>query len=174
MKHFGLKPRQWLKAFHIFFACTWVGAGICLMLMQWFMKAHDGMELYGVLRSMKFIDDFIIIPGAMGTLITALLFAIFTNWGFFKHWWVIVKWVINLSGIIFGTFWLGPWLNNSVPIAKELGLKALSDPAFVHNQSMNAAFGPVQVATLIFAVFISVLKPWKKRGSGKKTDKTDA
>ena len=171
MKHLGLKGRQWLKGFHVFFACTWIGAGMSLVVMQWFMKAGDGMELYGIVRSMKFIDDFVIIPGAIGTLVTGLLFSLFTNWGFFKHWWIIVKWIINLSGVIFGTFWLGPWLNGSVPLAKELGLKALTDPVYYHNQSMNAAFGPVQVATLVIAVFISVLKPWKKRTSTDKNEK---
>ena len=170
MKKFGLKGRQWLKGFHIFFACAWIGAGVCLALMNIGLSATDGKELYGINRSMKFIDDFVIIPAAMGSLITGLLFAIFTHWGFFKHNWITVKWVINIGGIIFGTFWLGPWLNACLPISESLGLEALSDPMYLHNKTMNMWFGLAQVLTLIFAAFISVLKPWRKKGAPAKAE----
>lgn len=163
MKHLGLKGRQWLKGFHIFFACAWVGAGICLIAMQASLTADKGPMLHGIDISMKFIDDFIIIPGAIGCLITGLIYSLFTNWGFFKHRWVTVKWIINIGGILFGTFWLGPWLNGMPPISSAIGLEALSDPVYMHNKTMNLIFAPFQVGTLVFAAFISVLKPWKKK-----------
>ncbi|MBW1709380.1 MAG: hypothetical protein JRG97_06475 [Deltaproteobacteria bacterium] len=163
MKKFGAKGQRWVKSFHVFFACVWIGAAVCLILISFFLQATDGKELYGIDRSLKFIDDFIIIPGAIGSFLTGLIYAIFTNWGFFKHNWIIVKWIICIGGIIFGTFWLGPWLNHSVPISGDLGLGALSDPAYVHNKTMNLWFGTLQGLTLIFAAFISVFKPWKKK-----------
>jgi len=121
------------------------------------------MQLYGINLSMKLIDDFVIIPGGVGSLLTGLLYSIFTNWGWFKHKWVTTKWAINLFGVIFGTFWLGPWLNAMPPISKIEGLKALINPVFAHNQRMLYIFGTFQLATIIFAVFISILKPWKRR-----------
>ena len=163
MARLGLKGRQWLKGFHLFFVCIWVGGGVTLILMQLCLKATEGGMLHGLDTAMKFVDDFIIIPGAFGCLITGLLFALFTNWGFFKHRWITVKWIVNIGGIIFGTFWLGPWLNSLPPISGNLGLAALSDPVYVHGKMMNSWWGPVQVLTLIAAAFISVLKPWKKK-----------
>ena len=53
------------------------------------------MQLYGINLSMKLIDDFVIIPGGVGSLLTGLLYSIFTNWGWFKHKWVTTKWAIN-------------------------------------------------------------------------------
>jgi hypothetical protein len=169
MKKMSARGQRWLKGFHIAFACLWVGAGVSLLLMQMGMSATDGKTLYGIDLSKKFIDDFIIIPGAFGSLITGLLYSLFTNWGFFKHRWVTVKWIINVGGIVFGTFWLGPWLNSMPPISGALGLEALSDPTYVHCKTMNTWWGPLQVLTLIFAVFVSVLKPWRKgkRGQGR-------
>jgi hypothetical protein len=167
MKKLSAKGQKWLKSVHIFFACIWIGAGVSLILMQLALTGTTDGMLSGIDVSMKFIDDFIIIPGAFGSLITGLLYSLFTNWGFFKHNWVTVKWIINVGGIIFGTFWLGPWLNSLPPVSAELGLKALSDPAYLYNKTMNLYFAPIQVGTLVFAAFISVLKPWKgkrKRG----------
>jgi hypothetical protein len=166
MKKLTSKGQKWLKGFHVFFSCCWVGAAVCLTSMMFFTKATDGMQLYGINFSLKFIDDFIIIPGAMGCLLTSLIYSLFTNWGWFKHRWITIKWIINIGGVIFGTFWLGPWLNSLAPISKIEGLDALINHTYIHNQKMLYMWGTLQAATLIFAVFISVLKPWKK----KKTD----
>ena len=73
-----VKGQKWLKGVHIFFACIWIGAGFCLILMQMGLKADDGGTLHGIDVAMKFIDDFIIIPGAFGSLITGLIYSFAT------------------------------------------------------------------------------------------------
>jgi uncharacterized membrane protein len=158
----GAGSQKWLKAVHLVFASMWVGGGVTLVGMHLWMDAQTGQELYGINRSMRFVDDFIIIPGAFGSLLTGLIYSAFTNWGFFKHGWIIAKWVINLGGILFGTFFLGPWLNSLGPMADRLGLHALADPTYIHNFTMNTRWGMVQTGTLILAVFLSTLKPWKR------------
>ena len=162
MRKMSARGQKWLKSFHVFFNCLWVGAAFSLTLGQFFLRASDGMELYGATLTMKFIDDFVIIPGALGSLLTGLVYSIWTNWGWFKHRWIAVKWFINVAGVLFGTFFLGPWLNSLPPLAKEKGLAALSDPAFVQNRTYLLVFGTLQMLTIIFAAFISILKPWKK------------
>ncbi len=162
MKKLSAKGQKWLKGIHILFACTWIGAAIILCLMNQFLKASYGMQLYGIDVSMKFIDDFIIIPGANGVLLTGVVYSVFTGWGWFKRRWIIVKWGITIFGIIFGTFWLGPWVNELVPISKSHGLDAWIEPVYLHSRNMIFYWGMAQLSTLIFALFISVLKPWKK------------
>jgi len=163
MKKMSARGQKWLKCFHIIFAGMWVGAAVCLTLKLFFIRPGDGLELYGITETLKFIDDFVIIPGGMGSLLTALIYSVWTNWGWFKHRWITVKWCINIFGLISGTFFLGPWLNALPPIAKIKGLEALSDPIFLHNRKMLMIFGTFQAATIIFACFVSVLKPWKKK-----------
>lgn len=163
MKKMSAKGQKWLKGIHILCACMWVGSAMILSLMNPFLKATDGMQLYGIDIAMKFIDDFIIIPGANGALLTGLVYSIFTGWGWLKHRWIIAKWCITLFGVIFGTFWLGPWVNGLVPISKAHGLNALIDPNYLHSRNMVLYWGTFQLLTLIFALFISVLKPWKKK-----------
>jgi len=165
MKKLTPYGQKWLKAFHLFFCGSWAGAAICLVLLTWFLRASDGMELYGIDLSKKFIDDYIIIPAAIGALLTGLLYSLLTNWDWFRHNWIIVKWCITLFGIIFGTFWLGPWLNTLLAISAKEGLVALSNPAYIHAKTMNQWCGIIQVATLVFALFISALKPWRGKNS---------
>ena len=163
MKKISMHWQRWLKGFHVLFACMWVGAAMVLTVKQFFIHPSTGGELYGIVSTMDFIDIVIIIPGAIGVLITGLIFSIWTHWGWFKHNWITVKWVICLYGVIFGTYPLGPWMSGLASIAKEKGLSALTDPAYLHNQTMLYLFGTFQAATLIFAVFITALRPWKKK-----------
>lgn len=165
MKKFSAKGQSWLKSFHILFSVLWAGGAVTLVLMNFFMNSGDGMTLYGINLSMKFVDDFIIIPGALGCLLTGILYSSLTNWGWFRHRWITVKWCINFYGVVFGTFWLGPWMNSLPSIIKAEGLAALSNPLYLNNREMLYYFGTFQACTLVFALFISVLKPWRKRKS---------
>ena len=163
MKKIGGSGQKWLKAFHVFFAALWLGGAITLTLKQFFVNPTDGMELYGITHTLKFVDDFIIIPGGVGSLLTGMIYSIWTNFGWFKHNWIIVKWCINLFGVLFGNFFLGPWLNVLPPLVLDKGMAALSDPVFTHNSNMLMIFGPFQAATIVFAIFVSTIKPWKRK-----------
>lgn len=163
MRKLGPKGQRWVKGFHGVFACMWVGAAIILVIKQFFVRVEDGGELYGLLATMEFIDNFIIIPGAVGVLLTGVIYSVWTNWGWFKQRWITVKWVICLYGIVFGTYPLGPWMSGLARMSKEQGLASLDNPVFLHNQKMLMIFGTFQAATLVFAVFVTALKPWKRK-----------
>jgi len=156
------KGQRWFKFVHAFFVCMWVGACVCLNLLLFFMRPENGMQLYGINATMKFIDDFIIVPGAVGCLLTGILYSVFTHWGWFKHRWITMKWLITVYGILFGTFYLGPRLDSLAPISKAEGLKALANPIYIDNMTMLKYWGTFQLLTIICAVFISIFKPWKR------------
>jgi hypothetical protein len=143
----------------------WVGAALTLSIKQFFVHPKDGGELYGIMSTMDFIDVFIIIPGAIGVLLTGIIYSVWTNWGWFKNNWIAVKWIICIYGVVFGTYPLGPWMSSLADISEKKGLAALTDPVYMHNKTMLIIFGTFQAATLIFAVFITALKPWKKKGT---------
>ena len=127
MKSLSVKGQRWLKCLHIYFGSVWVGCATTLTIMHFFVKPDNGSELYGIVSTLDFIDLFILVPGAIGTFLTALVYSIWTKWGWFKHNWITVKWIICIFGIVFGTFWLGPWLSDMAHIAQNIGLEALTD-----------------------------------------------
>lgn len=163
-KKLGPAPQRWLKSFHLLFVALWVGGAVTLSTRQFFVTAPTGEELYGILSMMNYVDFFIIIPGAVGCLLTGFIYSTWTRWGWFRHRWITVKWIICLYGVIFGTYPLGPWLGDIVQLARLRGLDALSDPRYMHNMRMLWIFGTFQAATLIAAVFISSVKPWRREG----------
>ena len=58
VKQLRVKNQKWLKAFHVFFACIWVGSAVSLTFLNFACKGGAGV--HGINLSMKFIDDFII------------------------------------------------------------------------------------------------------------------
>ena len=140
----------------------WVGGafGLTFMLLAPGSPGSGG-ELLGYNEACKFVDDFVIIPGAVGCLVTGLLFSLLSPWGFFRHRWVAVKWVLTVLCVLFGTFYLGPRINGQPAITAVAGLEALQDPAYLSNLSGNIKGGAIQLVTITFMVAISVLRPWR-------------
>ncbi|MFZ7102928.1 MAG: DUF2269 family protein [Peptococcaceae bacterium] len=168
MKKIGLRTRGWLKGFHILSAGVWIGAGICMMVLS-FLKGHisNGAELRTIDMSVKVIDDFVLIPAANGCLISGIMFSAFTNWGFFKYRWITMKYIISIFSILFGTFFLGPWVNGMEKISALEGLSALQNSTYLNYAAMNRSLGLLVIIALIFVSFISVFKPWNKKEARK-------
>lgn len=163
MKKLGPTGVKTLKIAHLLFAILWIGGGIALITILFTTQPTTGEELFIRSRVLQIIDDYMIIPGAMATLVTGLVYSIWTNWGFFKHNWISVKWVFTIAQILFGALVLGPWVNNNVEMASTLGSAALTNEVLNHNIMMSKLWGSIQVLLLILLVVISVIKPWRKK-----------
>lgn len=165
MKTLSAKGVKWLKGFHLIAVASWIGGAVSLLAL-YFLKigVEDGGVLYGINKSIHHVDmNIVVIPGAIGTLLTGLLYSLFSNWGFFKHNWLTFKWIVTVTAIVFGTFFLGPWETAMMEISGKIGIASLTDSAYLYNQEMNLMFGTVQVLVLIITVFVSILKPWKSK-----------
>jgi uncharacterized membrane protein len=163
MLSIGAKGQKWLKGLHLITVACWIGGAVSLIVLYPFKNGVDNAGvLYGINQSIHHVDmAVVVIPGAIGCLLTGLIYSAFTKWGFFRHGWVILKWIITLAGIIFGTICLGPWETRMMELSGELGLKALGNAEYLLNQRLNAYWGMAQVALLMATVFVSILKPWK-------------
>jgi uncharacterized membrane protein len=164
------KGLKWLKGFHMIAVSCWVGGAVSLLLL-YFLKngVNDSGILYGINQSIHHVDiSVVVVPGAFGCLITGLIYSAFSNWGFFKQSWIIFKWVVTITAILFGTFYLGPWETNMMEISGKIGLSSLSNSEYLYNQKMNLVFGTIQVLVLMTTIFISIFKPWKSTKTKKK------
>ena len=160
-----LKPQavKILKMFHILFAFMWTVGALALCVLIFITYPETGDELYMRSRILQILDDYFIIYGATGAFFTGLIYSIWTNWGFFKHTWIIVKWTMIILQMLLGTFVLGPVLNNNVVIADQLRDLALIDPMFLGNILTTQIWGTIQTALLLLVIIISVQKPWKRK-----------
>lgn len=168
MKKLGPGGVKWLKTLHLLAVCCWIGGAVSLLVLHGGRETLDGGALHGVNHSMHRVDMAVVVVfGAFGCLVTGLLYSLFTNWGFFRHGWLVFKWVATVGAILFGTFFLGPWETRMLELSRDLGLAAQENAEYLRSARLNLGFGLAQVALLAVMVWLSVFRPWgRKKGSG--------
>ncbi len=154
-----------LKIIHLFTVCCWVGGAVSLTLLNLKNTAatQEGM-LYGITMSSHLIDEWVVVNmGAISCFVTGLLYALLTPWGFFKHKWIVVKWVLTILCIASGTFFLGVYEQDMLELSRTLGNSALASPEYAAIRGKHVYLSLVQAALLLFMIGISVIKPWGKK-----------
>lgn len=157
---------RWLKLFHLFAACCWIGGAMGITVINLLAgSAESGDMLVGIISAGRRVDIWVvIIPGLFGCLLTGLCYGLFTSWGFFRHKWVIFKWAGTLAAFFFGNRFLGQWERALLEMSREMGIAALQNPIFLQTQLLQRYGGVAQIAVLLLLVGISIFKPWKKGG----------
>lgn len=144
-------------------AVCWVGGAFAMLLLLAYMPVADvyGMRAYSTV--LKQIDDWLIIGGANGCVLTGLIYGFWTKWGFFRHRWIAVKWFLTAFMMVSGTFIMGPCVNENAAQSTDLAFYLMSDSSFGHNVTTIIHWGILQVVLLVLVIAISVIKPWKAK-----------
>lgn len=144
---------------HITFSVGWLGAVAGFLVLSIAgLTSRDAEIVRGAYLAMDMVGRFVIVPMSLAALVTGLLQALGTEWGVFRHYWVLVKFIMT----VFATFLLllhqltavagaarrvsasapGTW-----PDVGRLGTQLISD----------AALG---LLALLAITTLSVYKPW--------------
>lgn len=166
MAKLAIGQRKWLLATHIGFASLWTGAVLSMFLLSLRnTTSSSGEVLFALNSAINLLDDWIVIPAAIGSVCTATLLCWGTNYGFIKFYWVITKWVLTTSLVVFGTFWLFPWGNTAAELAADQGMGAIDNPIYGFDARGVLLGTLTQVLFLTVIIGISVLKPWGRRST---------
>ena len=162
-KYLGTTARNWLLTIHILFVSIWLGSALFTILIRLNNNAMQSDEALTTLHILSNKSDLLIIPSGLGVLITSLMIATMTKWGFFKFRWMVVLWIIFIANILMGAIVLSPMKKNILAIAEIEGILALQNPLYIRNHAILTIGGIIQVLLLALATLIVKLKPWGKR-----------
>ncbi|HEU4962241.1 MAG TPA: DUF2269 domain-containing protein [Bacilli bacterium] len=162
MKKMGAKGMKWLKILHIFIVVLMLGGIISSVVIRLGVHPSTYRQTLLVYDILQTVSDQIIRYGGFGTLLIGLVYSIWTPWGFFKHRWVMVKWIVFLAQTLFGIFFIDRWMVTNHSLLQTEQASALSNSVFLHNEMLIRYGALTQVGLLIFLIAVSVLRPWKK------------
>lgn len=167
MGKLGPKGMKLLRLIHVMFAIMWFGGALSMILLYLLVTPQSAEQIYIHSLDLKTIDDWIVIVGANGCLLTGLIYGIFTKWGFFRHGWLAAKWVLTIFMISSGTFAMGPVVNGNVELGEQL-VKGVADSAWLvsaywENVKSVMPWTYLQNALLLITIILSVYKPWKAK-----------
>lgn len=141
----GMRPtarKTWLLL-HVVTSVGWLGVTIGMLVLA--VAAFDAPQLY---QAMELLGDLVVLPLALGSLVTGVVLSLGTKWGLVKHRWVLVKFVLTVIAVVATTFSL------------RSGLHEAADGV------VGAAGGDVFAAACVSSVLyvfntvLSVFKPW--------------
>lgn len=162
MKPLTPKGMKVLKTFHLIFIMMWT-IGVVMMGMLYWRHSSNSLEFLYNQQTALLIDYALVIPGAICAVITGIFYGLKTNWGFFKHRWLIVKWIVSIAIILIGTFGLHPIAVDIIAATAPVANESSSLPAdyFGTKQTVINVMALIQAAALLWIVYVSVFKPWK-------------
>lgn len=163
MRTFNVTSMKILKIVHLVFAIGWTGAGICMLILLFNppLGNADRMYLHSVV--LKMLDDYVIIPSAIGILTTGILYGVFTKWGFFRNHWLTLKWFITFFMLLTGTFAMGPCVNENASYISDLSYYISTESNMMPNIIMALRWGIIQNILLLIVLILSVFKPWTRK-----------
>ncbi|HWK21491.1 MAG TPA: DUF2269 family protein [Ureibacillus sp.] len=163
MKKIGPKGMKWLKIIHVFLVVLFFGGIISSVALNLHIDFTKYDESYLGYKSIVEISDNVVRWGAIGTLLIGFIYGFFTNWGFFKHRWVGVKFVLYIIQTIVGIFVVDKLMLANMELLEVQKEWALVNPIFIRNHEIREIAVYFQVIVTIFIFIISYLKPWKKK-----------
>lgn len=163
MKKLDTTGLKILKISHLLFAVMWIGGVMALVSLQLGATPDTKEMMYMAAIAHLIVDEFFLIPGGIGIVITAIIYGIFTGWGFFKQRWLAVKWILTVLLVIIGAGYMGVTIKENVVYAQNMLSKNISPDVYWANVYHVAIAGIIQIICFVYIVAISVIKPWKKK-----------
>lgn len=88
--------RKLMLAIHLTVSVGWLGAVIAyLALDATVASSHDPQVVRGAWLAMDLVVSSAIVPLALASLLTGLVMSLGTKWGLFRHWWVLISFVLT-------------------------------------------------------------------------------
>ncbi|UOQ45137.1 hypothetical protein MUN89_04045 [Halobacillus salinarum] len=164
MKYLSLKPKRWLVTFHLIFAAILFGITVGFLVLSITAAAtKDGTILKGCYSSMYILSTTSLRVSTIGTVVTGIALSIWTKWGLFKFYWIIVKEVLTLISIGLGLIGMLIWTREAFHISAGAGMAAMENSDFLVNR-LQLFFGIIlQIISLAVMMILSVFKPWGQR-----------
>jgi len=150
-----------LKGLHLFFVSLTLGS-IFSILILFILKNTDSANNFMIDWSMFHMFEHIVYYSFLGNFLTGLTYSLFTHWGFFKVYWVTLKWIGFLLFFLLLVFVLEPALLGLVSLS-DSGLYLTDEKEYLLLDSKLILSLIVIIIILITLLFISTIKPWKSR-----------
>jgi hypothetical protein len=151
------KTLRLVKTLHILTASVWFGA----LVVVWALTASslgDPERFLATARWTPWIFSRVLLGAALVTILIGLFYGIWTNWGFFRHRWMLLKWVMLVVLIPCTACTIGT-IGTILLAAQDKGIPASVWP----EAALPFALLTIQAVFLVTMVAVSVYKPRLQR-----------
>ncbi len=157
--------RKFALLTHITFSVGWFGAVVpYLALAIVGLVSRDPQMVRAAYLSMELIGWFVIVPFSLGTLASGLVQSLGTPWGLFRHWWILLKFLLT----IVATIVLLRHMQAVSGVSRMAAETATFDSLFRAQQIQLLVHPTGGLLVLLAAMILSVVKPWGVTSYGRR------
>ena len=163
MRKFGSHGLKLLKMSHMLLIVLFLGGILSSFALIMKLNLSNFDEVYLTYKSFNIISDNVVKLGAQGTILLGAVYGFFTKWGFIKHKWLALKWILFIAQTFIGILVVDKLMMANLTLLETEKVLALSDPIFIHNHFLRLYVVIAQIGLTLFALVLSVLKPGRSR-----------
>lgn len=163
MRKFGSFGLKILKMSHMLLIVLFFGGILSSFALIMKLNLSNFDEVYLTYKSFNIISDNVVKLGAQGTILLGAVYGFFTKWGFIKHKWLAVKWILFIAQTFIGILVVDKLMLANLALLETEKVLALSDPVFIHNHFLRLYVVLAQIGLTLLALILSVLKPGRSR-----------
>lgn len=143
---------------HIACSVGWFGAIIpYLALVIAGLTSHNAERMRALYLSMEIIGWYVIVPFSVAALLSGLLQSLSSQWGLFKHWWIVAKFVLTIFAVLV-------LLRHMGGVSRIANESSQSKESFRH-EFVHATAG---LLVLLMAMTLAQFKPWGTTSYGRR------
>jgi hypothetical protein len=155
--------RKFALTTHVSVSVGWLGAvAAYLALAITGLTTREGSMASVAYRAMEVIGWLVIVPCSLTALLSGLVQALGTEWGLFRHYWIVAKLALTVPATAILLLHI-PSVSRMARLALDAAL-ATGDFVQLRTQLVVHAVGGLLVLLTITA--LSIYKPWGRIGNG--------
>jgi hypothetical protein len=153
--------RKFVLTTHVTFSVGWIGAVAAFLALSIAgLTSRDAEVVRGTYLAMNLICLYIIVPLSLAALVTGLIQSLGTQWGLFRHYWVLVKFLLTILCITVLLFHQFTAVAKAAKLvsgtaAGTLPRAELGEVGFVLVRASGLG-----ILVLLVVMTLSVYKPW--------------
>jgi hypothetical protein len=163
MPKFGPLGLKGLKMLHLLMIVLFLGGILSSFALILKLNISNFEEVYLTYKNFSVISNNIVQIGAQGTILLGAVYGFFTRWGFIKHKWLAVKWILFIIQTFVGILVVDRLMVANIALLETEKILALHNPVFIHNHFLRFYVVIAQIGLTLFALILSVLKPGRTR-----------
>jgi hypothetical protein len=150
------RTRKGVLVAHIVAAGAWIGLDVMLGVLVFTPLLTSDTAVAALCYQALPLLFWPILVSGLTSLLTGVVLGVGTHHGVVRHWWVLVKLVLNLVLTSLVVVLLGPAMDDAAEVGRRLA--AGEEPG---TDLVNLVFPPIVSGTsLVVATVLAVYKPW--------------
>lgn len=152
---------------HVVSSVGWLGAVAAFLALGVAGLTSPAAEtVRGAYLAMNLIGQFVIVPLSLAALLTGLIQSLTTQWGLFRHYWVVVKFALTLASSLL--LLLHQFTAVAGAARRVAGAAAGTFPAVGRLGTQLVADASLAMLALVVTTALSIYKPWGRTRYGER------